>query len=398
MTAMPQKRLGNRFLSSIFAFMRLGRLICWTLASLATVACSTQDPQGNGAIDGKNGNTTDPAHAERRPHPQPDQSLPASLPRLQAQVMAAAHLDSQLKANAQAVILIDVRPAEEYAAGHIPGARNVWRPDFSDESLPYSSITAPEEKLQALFSQLGLDRTKRTVAYDGKMGADAANFCWIMGMCGYPDTRLLDGGLPAWQAAGFALDRNPSTASASRPAGSPDRSLSVLLKPGATGKGQPMQKCGTTDDPILTWDSSSHASAADVLAALHDPETVILDTRTWDEYTGTAVKEGAKKGGHIPGSVWIDFGETMDQHNGCFLLKPADKLWALFAAKGVTPDKKVICYCHSGARSAHTTFVLTRMLGYPSVRNFDGSWEEWSQDGSRPIETGDPGVAMQKPN
>jgi thiosulfate/3-mercaptopyruvate sulfurtransferase len=357
-----QNGLGNRFLSSIFAFMRVKKWMCWTLMCIAAWGCSNHAPEQ------EENNGKSPHTGEGHPEAGQNPSLPAP----EKYLMTSAELDSLLQTDPHAVSVIDVRPVEEYLAGHIPGSLNVWRPAFSDASLPFSSITAPRAQLQALFGGLGIERSKRTVVYDGKMGADAANFCWIMGLCAYDDTRLLDGGLPAWQKAGLPLDRNPAR---------PGKHNSASSNPGRN----------TTPPPTSqTLDSSRYASAADVLEAMHDPQTVILDTRTWDEYTGAVVKDGALKGGHIPGSVWMDFSEALEQKDGCFLFKPADQLSAIFASKGITPDKQVISYCHSGARSAHTTFVLSRMLGYPSVRNFDGSWEEWTQDAHRPIETGDP--------
>jgi thiosulfate/3-mercaptopyruvate sulfurtransferase len=269
-------------------------------------------------------------------------------------------LDSLLQASNDQPILIDVRPAADYEKGHIPGAINVWRPSLIDSNFVYQSITAPKAKLEAEFGRLGLRNDRNVVVYDGKMNTDAANLWWIFQLAGLHKVQLLQGGLEAWQSAGRTLETHPAN-----------------LPP--------------TDFHFPeAGDSAHYASLAHVQAALQDPNVVIVDTRTQEEYTGETVKDGAKKGGHIPGSVWLNYSDATEDENGCNYLKSQSELEAMFAAKGITKDKKIICYCHSGVRSAHTTFVLTQVLGYPSVRNFDGSWEEWSQVDSLPFETGIP--------
>jgi thiosulfate/3-mercaptopyruvate sulfurtransferase len=266
-------------------------------------------------------------------------------------------LDSLLQTEKRSII--DVRPEADYLAGHIPGAVNVGRPDLADEAQAVSSITAPHGKLEKLFGRLGIRKEVPVVLYDGKMGADAANLWWIFGLMGKQDVQLLNGGFLAWKAAALPVE-----------------TVAVTPTP-------------TQVQFSESFDSSHYASLDMVRQALGDTRTVILDTRTFAEFTGEEVKDGAKTGGHIPGSIWMDYTQCTDETAGCFYLRPLATLEAMFREKGVTRDKNIICYCHSGVRSALTTFVLTALLDYPSVRNFDGSWEEWSQDPTVPIETGE---------
>jgi len=119
----------------------------------------------------------------------------------------------------------------------------------------------------------------------------------------------------------------------------------------------------------------------------------LVDVRSPDEYTGKLThmvnypQEGAQRGGHIPSAKSIPWATAANPDNGTF--KSADELRAIYGGRGVTPDKPVIAYCRIGERSAHTWFVLTQLLGYPNVRNYDGSWTEWGNLVGAPIEKGE---------
>ena len=106
-------------------------------------------------------------------------------------------------------------------------------------------------------------------------------------------------------------------------------------------------------------------------------DVIILDTRSENEFTGERQKNGAKKGGRIPRSILIDWANAIDYH-GDKKLKPKEDLEIIYKNFLPSKDDDVIVYCHSGVRSAHTTFILTQLLGYKNVKNYDGSWVEWS--------------------
>ena len=127
----------------------------------------------------------------------------------------------------------------------------------------------------------------------------------------------------------------------------------------------------------------------EVFAQLGKAGAVLVDVRSPKELSGELLapenlpQEGAQRGGHIPGAANIPWAQAV-REDGTF--KPADELKALYQGKGVTPDKAVIAYCRIGERSSHTWFVLTYLLGYPNVRNYDGSWTEWGSLIAAPIE------------
>jgi len=127
----------------------------------------------------------------------------------------------------------------------------------------------------------------------------------------------------------------------------------------------------------------------EVFAQLGKAGAVLVDVRSPKEFSGELLapenlpQEGAQRGGHIPGAANIPWAQAV-REDGTF--KPADELKALYQGKGVTPDKAVIAYCRIGERSSHTWFVLTYLLGYPNVRNYDGSWTEWGSLIAAPIE------------
>lgn len=105
----------------------------------------------------------------------------------------------------------------------------------------------------------------------------------------------------------------------------------------------------------------------------------MLDVRSLEEYDGTKLKDGAAFAGNIMDCAHLEFKSSLIEggdKNQCF--KDTKELKEMFEEKGITKDKKIIVYCHSGTRSAHTTFVLTQLLGYKNVSNYDGSWMEWS--------------------
>ena len=242
---------------------------------------------------------------------------------------------------------------EDFDAGHLPNAIYVnLGEDLTNPDDPTEGQILTQEALAALFSRLGIENDDTLVVYDNNNNLLAARAYWALKYYQHADVRLYDGGAKHWVAAGNALSTDPvaSLAATAYVAGEADPDLR------------------TTGEYVLEH--------------LDDPSTILCDARGPGEYAGTDVR--AARGGHIPGAINVDWVQAVDQETGRF--KDAAYLADLYAKAGFSPDKQVITYCQTGVRGAHTWFVLTELLGYPNVRNYDGSWVEWGNDPAKPLE------------
>ncbi len=244
--------------------------------------------------------------------------------------------------------LIDTRPAEKFAAGHIPGAVHF---DLFGLSLVDTS-PAPLKAFMAMIHHVlemrGVSEAKEVVFYEENSGMRAARGLWFLEYFGHPNARMLDGGIQAWKAA-----NGPITTEA--------------VSPKAAG-------FNTTERREVL------ATVDDVFQSLKKEGACLLDTRSGGEYLGTHVR--AARGGAIPGAVHIEWTENLDP-SGKF--KSDSELKAMYEKAGVTPDKEVISYCQGGYRAAHS-YVALRLIGFPRVRNYIGSWKEWGDRQDLPIE------------
>ena len=245
-------------------------------------------------------------------------------------------------------LVIDLRPPQDFAAGHIPGAvhLDLWGVSLIDTDP--APLKAFMWMIDHLFNLRGVTSDTPVVVYDDQSGVRAARAFWFLEYFGHPRVQLLDGGFGAWVDAGLPVTREAAAPPKSAWAGTPQ------------------------EHTIATW--------RDVHARLGDPGVVLLDTRTDGEYDGTTVR--AKRGGRIPGAVHVEWTRNLGP-DGTF--KPAAELRAMYEQAGVTPDKEVITYCQGGYRAAHGYLAL-RLLGYPRVRNYTGSWKEWGDREEVPVE------------
>jgi thiosulfate/3-mercaptopyruvate sulfurtransferase len=245
-------------------------------------------------------------------------------------------------------LLLDLRPPDAYAAGHLPGALHLdlWGVSLIDtDPAPLHAFMWMIEHVLAVH---GVDAAVPVVVYDEQSGIRAARAFWFLEYFGHPSVRLLDGGFGAWARAGLAIARDASPAT-------------------------PSEWTGTREEQaIATW--------KEVRAALDKPDAVILDTRTDGEYCGTTVR--ARRGGAIPGAVHIEWTRNL-AGDGSF--RAAAELKRMYEEAGVTPDREVITYCQGGYRAAHSYLAL-RLLGYPRVRTYVGSWKEWGDRVDLPVE------------
>jgi thiosulfate/3-mercaptopyruvate sulfurtransferase len=249
-------------------------------------------------------------------------------------------------------LLLDLRPPEAYTSGHIPGAVHVdlWGVSLIDtDPAPLKAFMWMIEHVLAVH---GVDAATPVVVYDDQSGVRAARAFWFLEYFGHPSVRLLDGGFNAWVAAGLPITRDAAP------------------------------------PPASTWTGSREAQRVaawkDVQDAIGRDDAVILDTRTDGEYTGSTVR--ARRGGAVPGAVHIEWSRNLAPAGD---FKTADQLKDMYEAAGVTPDREVITYCQGGYRAAHSYLAL-RLLGYPRVRTYVGSWKEWGDREDLPVETPSP--------
>lgn len=236
-------------------------------------------------------------------------------------------------------------PPDVFVAGHIPGARTVDWPALELPRTTEEAIATWTNAMKPAMSSLGSGSLFSAAIYD-EGSLFACRLWWVLDYLGYDNKLILDGGLPAWVAAGL---------------------------PTETGEQDPFTTPGFEEVPLRP---DVLAPIAEVADAVGDPTVVLVDARNPDEYAA----------GHIPGAVNIPYQLNAETQPPRFW-KPNDLLGKIYAEAGVTPDKRVIPYCLTGVRSSVTWFSL-RMLGYAGTALFTGSWAEWSADPDRPVTTG----------
>ena len=244
-----------------------------------------------------------------------------------------------------------------YEKGHIPAAVVFdWERDLEHNLLRDLTDQAAFEQL---LGRAGITPETLVVFYGDRSNWFAAYSYWIFEYYGHEKKALMNGGRQKWEAEGRPLTADPpSIQPATYRAKGPNPAVRVLRD--------------------------------EVLAVVQSTQSLpLVDVRSPAEFSGELIapemyaQEGARRGGHIPGAINIPWSQAC-REDGTF--KPAAELRALYESKGVTPDKDVIAYCRIGERSSHTWFVLRYLLGYPNVRNYDGSWTEWGSMVGVPIE------------
>jgi len=251
-----------------------------------------------------------------------------------------------------------------YESGHIPGAIGFnWQTQLQHR-VRRDIIT--REEFEQLLSESGISNDHTVILYGDNNNWFAAYAFWLFSIYGHEKLYLMDGGRKKWLAEGRPLTTEvPRYPRTRYQAEEPDWTL--------------------------------RAYSAQVMQAIGNPQVALVDVRSPQEFTGEVIAppgmtETAQRGGHIPGAVNIPWAQAVNE-DGTF--KTVDELRALYASKGVTPDKEVIAYCRIGERSSHTWFVLRHLLGYPHVRNYDGSWTEWGNLVGAPIERDQPALQTQ---
>jgi thiosulfate/3-mercaptopyruvate sulfurtransferase len=250
--------------------------------------------------------------------------------------------------------------SETYNNGHIPGAIS-WNVlnelMLSDDRTNFDPVV-----MERLLSRSGISNNS-TVIVCGEHPAIGTAIFWLLKVFGHQDVRVLNGDCQKWLAEGRLLTKE-----------------------------QP--KVTQTQYSVQTVHTNLRVTYEDVRQAMERQDCVLIDVRSPQEYSGEwfnmKAPVGDERTGHIPGAIHIPFELTLNE-NGT--LKSVEELQALYNSKGITTDKEAISYCAVGARSAHTCFVLKYLLGYPNVRNYYGSWNEWSRIPDAPIEKNSDGLS-----
>jgi len=246
-----------------------------------------------------------------------------------------------------ALRVLDLRERPAYEAGHVPGALHLLPRDLDAVDERKVTNLKPAGETAALLGGLGVGSDHHVVLYDDAQTVWAGRVFWALDYLGHPRVSVLNGGWPEWAAAG-----GPATPEA------PDF-------PAATFAAGP--------------DGTKVADRDYILAHMGQDSVVLCDARPAEAW----------RAGHVPGAANVVWSDGLAGPEPTALLKQVQAIHELYAGAGVTPDKEIITYCGSGAWSAQAYFAL-RLLGYPRVRLYDGSWQEWSQDAALPVATAPP--------
>lgn len=249
---------------------------------------------------------------------------------------------------------VDVN-TRSYDSGHLPGAAGWnWQIELQDQ---LRRTIVSKEDFEKLLSETGIDNDTTIILYGDNNNWFAAWAYWLLKYYGHDDVKLLDGGRKKWEAEGRELVNE-------------------------------VPEFPKTSYKIGEIRKELRAFRDDVAETLENDAFGLVDVRSPDEFTGKilappGLKELSQRAGHIPGAKNIPWSKAVNE-DGTF--KSEEELRELYEGEGITSDKKIIAYCRIGERSAHSWFVLNELLGYPGVKNYDGSWTEWGNLIEVPIE------------
>jgi thiosulfate/3-mercaptopyruvate sulfurtransferase len=271
-------------------------------------------------------------------------------------LVEAEWLKKELGAKNIRIVDVSSNP-DTYDKEHIPGAVKVNKNlDLADTNSVPPNHYPTKEQFEKLMPWLGIDKDTIVVAYDDKFGMFASRFLVIMELYGHDNDKLklLNGGMVRWKALGYPMSKEHAVVTPTK-----------------------YRVATVRQDVFVSWTDIYR----DVVLGGR-PEIALLDSRPADEYEGKNIR--SIRGGHIPGAVNVTGTDSNNKDDHRF--KPVADIKKIYAAKGITADKTIYEYCHSGDRSAHSYVILKHLLGYKNVHFNDGGWLEWSTILSLPAE------------
>lgn len=250
------------------------------------------------------------------------------------------------------LLIVDLSQAENHRKHHVPGAVHLPFARIQRGEKPAPGKLPSAEQLSAVFSAIGLTANKHVVAYDDEGGGWAGRLIWVLDCIGHHRYSYLNGGLHSWVNEGHPTESGDQTP-----------------KPSEFG---------------AEIDTTPIAELADTLEAIEASDSAIWDARSREEYEGSKVV--AARGGHIPGAINIDWLELMDRQRNLRLIDLAG-LQSRLDTLGLTKDKTIITHCQTHHRSG-LSYLAMKILGYPRIKGYHGSWSEWGNREDTPVTTG----------
>ena len=306
-------------------FISLQTIFLLALSSLLFIGCSSDESNSDTSLESKGYASTD---------------------KLVSTSWVAERLDDKnLK-------IIDIRLPEDYAAGHIPDSVNLSYKELQVERDGVKGLIPSENEMATKLSALGIKDTDTIVVVDHIKNLWSSRLLWTLEVYGHGDTKLMDGSYALWESEGKKITSDSTSISSS--------------KYSFTGEAKP--------ELII--------SLQKVMESIDDETSIVLDTRSADEYAGRDVR--AERGGHIPESIHVEWVQNVDA-DGKFL--PAEDLKNLYNSTSVTNELDIYTLCQTAVRATHSWFVLQELLGYENVAVYDGSWTEWGNLENTPIDS-----------
>ena len=251
------------------------------------------------------------------------------------------------------LLIIDLCSDEQYRLGHIPGAVHVSPKEIISGQPPAPGRLPPQQQLDQLFSRLGLTPDTHIICYDDEGGGWAGRFIWTLDIIGHDNYSYLNGGIHAWRAEGRETE---------------------------TTANEPVAKAVS-----VTIDTTQLVEAEEIVASLDssNPENrdfAIWDARSPEEHSG--IKVLAKRGGRMPGAINCEWTSLMDPSRSLRIREDAAEM---LKQLGLTPNKDIVTHCQTHHRSGFT-YLVAKILGYPRIRGYHGSWSEWGNRDDTPVE------------